>query len=157
MSDYEEKHALYKKYLDELDSFRSRPLHISDRECREICDDYIMSEKSSWHNITDPESGAIVGFVIFGKEYPEKHPDSLRSIAQAYVLPEYRRRGLMSAVVSDYMTRKRGVFSLLVVNGNEYAAGFWKRFFEKNGYTAAQLSPVKHEDDDVTMYAYKPC
>ena len=92
MSLYEEKHALYRKYVEELDKFRKKPLRLSEKECRQICDDYIQSKNSSWHNIYDPASGELVGFVIIGKNYPEKHRDSLRSVSQAYVLPQYRKR-----------------------------------------------------------------
>lgn len=156
MSVYEEKHALYRKYLDELDTFRENPERISDESCRKICDWYISSKKSSWHNIKDLDTDELVGFVIIGKEVPEKHPDSVRSVAQAYVLPEYRNKGLMTAVMSDYMTRHKGVYSLLVLKGNTYAAGFWKRFFEKEGYEEKKLRPINVLDDEAVMYAYGP-
>lgn len=155
MSLYEEKHALYRKYVEELDKFRKKPLRLSEKECRQICDDYIQSKNSSWHNIYDPESGDFVGFVIIGKNYPEKHRDSLRSVSQAYVLPQYRERGLMTAVMSDYLTRHRGTYSLLVLKENKYAAGFWKRFFEKEGYYETTLYPPINVDETV-MYAFMP-
>ena len=141
MSLYEKKHALYRKYVEELDKFRKKPLRLSEKECRQICDDYIQS------------SGELVGFVIIGKNYPEKHRDSLRSVSQAYVLPQYRKRGLMTAVMSDYLTRPRhkGVYSLLVLEGNRYAAGFWRRFFRKEGYVETTLWPAAVEDREAVM------
>lgn len=156
LSVYEEKHVLYQKYLKELDTFREEPLRLSEKVCRKICDYYIQSKFSSWHNIYDLENGNFVGFVIIGKEFPEKHRDSLRSVAQAYVLPEYRKKGLMTAAVSDYMTRHRGTYSLLILKGNEYAAGFWKRLFEKEGYTEVSLSPSAAEDNtDVEKNSFR--
>lgn len=158
MSLYEEKHALYRKYVNELDSFRETPLNLSDQECREICDRYIRTKVSSWHNIFVPASSGksdLVGFLIIGKGYPEKHPDALRSVAQAYVLPEYRGKGLMTAAMKDYLTRHRGTYSLLILKGNEYAAGFWKRFFEKEGYYETTLWPPVNVDETV-MYAFMP-
>lgn len=155
MSLYEEKHALYRKYVDELDSFRETPLNLSDQECREICDRYIKTKVSSWHNIFDPATGSLVGFLIIGKGYPEKHPDALRSVAQAFVLQGYRGKGLMSTAMKDYLTRHRGVYSLLVLKGNDYAAGFWKRFFEKEGYFETTLWP-RINDVETVMYAFMP-
>ena len=158
MSLYEEKHALYRKYVEELDKFRKKPLRLSEKECRQICDDYIQSKNSSWHNIYDPATGNLVGFVIIGKNYPEKHRDSLRSVSQAYVLPQYRKKGLMSEVMSDYLTRPRhkGVYSLLVLEGNRYAAGFWRRFFRKEGYVETTLWPEGVGDREAGMYAWMP-
>lgn len=157
MSLYEEKQYLYRRYVDELDGFRETHMHMSEKECREICDSYIQSKISSWHNIYDqPESGRLVGFVIIGKEYPEKHPDSLRSVAQAYVLPEHRGKGLMTAVMSDYLTRHKGVYSLLILKGNEAAVRFWKSFFGKEGYAETTLWPAAFADEESVLYAYMP-
>ena len=156
MSIYEEKHELYRKYVDELDRFRKKPIHITEKECREICDEYIRSKNSSWHNIYDPATKDLVGFVIIGKEPPEKHPDSLRSIAQAYILPKHRRKGLMTAAVSDYLKRHGGIYSILVLKGNDYAAGFWRRFFKREGYEEIGLAPIHNTGDETVMYAFGP-
>ena len=156
MSIYEEKHALYQKYIRELDTFRDTPIQMPENEVRKTCEEYIQASNSSWHNIYDPASKKLVGFVIIGKEFPEKHPDSLRSVAQAYVLPEFRKKGLMTAVMADYMTRHRGVYSLLILEGNEYAKGFWKRSFEKEGYKEVSLEPAPGGYEDAQLYGYAP-
>ena len=116
MSLYEEMHALYQKYVKELNTFRKTSVQMPENEVRKTCDEYIQASNSSWHNIYDPESKDLVGFLIIGKEFPEKHPDSLRSVAQAYVLPEYRKKGLMTAVMKDYMTRHKGFFEFCYKN-----------------------------------------
>lgn len=156
MSIYEEKHALYKKYIRELDTFREFPVQMPENDIRKICDEYIQARNSSWHNIYDPESKTLVGFVIIGKEFPEKHPDSMRSVAQAYVLPKYRRKGLMTSVMADYMTRHEGVYSLLILEGNEYAKGFWKKFFEKEGYEEVPLAPDPEGYGEAMLFGYAP-
>ena len=156
MGMYEDKQKLYADYLRELDTFTRVPMNISAEESRKICDDYIYSAKSSWHNIKDPDSDELVGFLIIGKEVPEKHPDSIRSVAQAYVKPEFRKRGLMTAVMSDYMTRHKGVYSLLVIAGNTYAAEFWRNFFEKEGYHSVDLDHSIIKDRDLILYGYAP-
>lgn len=158
MSIYEEKHALYQKYIRELDTFRETPIQMPENEVRKICDEYINASNSSWKNIHDPVSKKLVGFVIIGKEFPEKHPDSLRSVAQAYVLPEFRKKGLMTAVMSKYMEKSnhKGIYSLLILKGNEYAKGFWKRFFEREGYKEVSLEPAPGGYKDAQLYGYAP-
>ena len=156
MSIYEEKHALYQKYVKELNTFRKTSVQMPENEVRKTCDEYIQASNSSWHNIYDPESKALVGFLIIGKEFPEKHPDSLRSVAQAYVLPEYRKKGLMTAAMEDYMTRHRGIYSLLILTGNEYAKYFWSRFFRNEGYEEVTLDPDPAGYGGAVLVGYGP-
>lgn len=156
MSTYEEKHALYQQYIRELDTFRETPIQMPENEVRKICDEYINASNSSWKNIHDPVSKKLVGFVIIGKEFPEKHPDSLCSVAQAYVLPEFRKKGFMTAVMADYMTGHKGIYSLLIMEENEYAKGFWKRFFKKEGYKEVPLEPAPGGYKGAQLYGYAP-
>ena len=152
------KHALYQKYIRELDTFRDTPIQMPENEVRKTCEEYIQASNSFWHNIYDPASKKLVGFVIIGKEFPEKHPDSLRSVAQAYVLPEFRKKGLMTAVMSKYMKKSnhKGIYSLLILEGNEYAKGFWKKFFEKEGYEEVPLAPDPEGYGEAILFGYAP-
>lgn len=156
MGIYDEKQRLYRDYLKELDTYREAPLGLTDGAARRWCDDYISWKKSSWHNIYAPGGEELVGFLIIGKEVPEKHPDSIRSVAQAYVDPRYRNQGLMTACMADYMTRHRGVYSLLVLKNNENAREFWKNFFKKQGYRPVELDPSIVTDNDVELYGFEP-
>ena len=47
MSIYEEKHALYQKYIRELDTFRDTPIQMPENEVRKTCEEYIQASNSS--------------------------------------------------------------------------------------------------------------
>lgn len=138
MSLYTDKHRLYQEYVKELNTFRPG-FEMSEEEARESCDQYISSKDCTWKNIFAPDTGELVGFLIFGKSGNEKHPDTDRSIAEAYVTPACRRQGLMSAAVRDYESRHSCRYSLLVIEGNAYAKKYWQKLFADMGYRPVEL------------------
>lgn len=147
MTMYEEKHMLYQRYVSELnESFSDERYRIPEEDAREDCDEYICDKDATWKNIFSAD-GKLVGFLIIGKGGDERHPDSIRSVAQAYVLPEYRRQGLMTAALADYESRHRGVWSLLVIWGNTAAKAFWEKRFAELGYTPVSLDTGYVRDD----------
>ena len=155
MNTYEVKHGLYSKYIEELSQIAGVDKLMEGNECRKCCDEYISAKDSSWHNVFG-QDGKLVGFLIIGKEVPERHPDALRSVAQAYVLPEYRSRGLMSAALSDYMSRHRGVYSILVLKDYTNAKEIWNHLFKKNGYRECGLDREYVSADDCDLLGFEP-
>lgn len=156
MGAYETKHALYKEYCCELDLFRPIPLAPTDNVIDSWCDDYISGSDCTWRNIFDDDTQEMVGFLIIGKMGDEKHPESDYSIAQAYVKPEYRKRGLMTRAVNEYITKHTGIYSLLVLRNNKKAASFWKNTFENAGYHPYVLSDryVNNNGEDLILLGF---
>ena len=155
MSLYLDKQKLYEDYVKELNSFRDYQMDLD--ETRESFNFYIQTDECTWKNIFDGKE--LVGFVIFGKGGGEVHPDADRGIAQAYVAPSHRRKGLMEDAVRDYASRHRGIFSLLVIDGNTYAKRYWNNLFTKMNYEAVSLDSsciIQPEGEHLELLGYMP-
>lgn len=146
MLTYERKQKLYRDYSFELDQYSEDLAPLTGDEIKRYCDGYISDESSSWKNIFSSE-GEIVGFLIIGKKFPEKHPYSDYSISQAYVAPKYRNQGLMTKRVSAYIQSHHGIYSLLVYKKNKTALIFWPKLFESLDY-----KPAKFVSEDNNNY-----
>ncbi len=143
MGIYNDKHRLFDDYEKELNSFREAGCEVSPSESNAKCEAYISSSECTWKNIFAPDTGELVGFLIYGKTGAFKHPDAERSMAEAYVAPAYRGKGLMSDVVKDYETRHKCIYSMLVQDKNEYAKSYWTKLFDEIGYKAVELDASK--------------
>ena len=147
-----ERYKMYHEYMREI-------LQMSDDEYSEKDTDkafcfYLDRTFIEWIDIYF--GTRLVGFIIIGS-YPECHPDADRFIIQAYVQPEYRRRGLASDVVSEYIRNNPGTYVMDILKANEPARKFWFETFYKNGYESIVLRPVEHGlGMDAKMYAWKP-
>ena len=156
MSLFEDKHRLFWAYVQELNTFRPGN-EETEEEAREVCDRYISSPDCTWKNIFAPDTQELVGFLILGKAGKEKHPDSGRAIAEAYVAPEYRGRGLMTAAIDDYESRHRCVYSLLVLKNNEKALRYWQKAFGKHHYRPIRLDPACVDSlEDIVLLGFRP-
>ena len=156
MSLFEDKHSLFWAYVQELNTFRPGK-EETEEEAREVCDRYISSPDCTWKNIFAPDTDELVGFLILGKGGKEKHPDSGRAIAEAYVAPEYRGKGLMRACFLDYLNRHRCVYSLLVLKNNEKALEYWKNLFEEIHFRPRELDlSCVDSADDVILLGFRP-
>ena len=156
MSMYEEKLALYRAYMLELDGFRETPAFTDDADVIADFEAYINSSECSWHNVFD--NGELVGFLIMGKSGRFVHPDSIRSVREAYVLPDHRGKHLLRDVLGDYMTRHKGVYSLLVLRRNQFALRFWPTCFKSLGYRPCALSTdcIRSNGDDLILMGFEP-
>lgn len=152
MSVYNDKHRLYREYVSELEALHGEKIFRSDDEVRAAADHYIGAEHARWMNIFD-SGKRMVGFLIICRP-PECHEHADYYIAQAYVEPDSRAQGLMTARLNEYLEGHRGTYVLYVLTGNEIAAGFWDHFFDKAGYRHTDLReyPVK----GAVQLAYKP-
>ena len=157
MSIYEKKHTLYRQYCEELDLFRPIPLAETDAVLDNWCDCYISATNCSWRNIFNEEN-ELVGFLIIGKDGCEKHPHADFGIAQAYVDPNYRKNGLMTQAVNEYIEKHKGIYSVLVIKQNEYALNFWNNLFTKAGYVPHELDTrfVNNEDEELILLGFAP-
>ncbi|GEM_PF-6369668 len=157
MGIYNDKHRLFQDYVKELNTFAAPEDAVSESDCAAKCESYISSADCTWKNIFAPDTGELVGFLIYGKTGAVKHPDADRSIEEAYVAPKYRRQGLMSDVVRDYETRHKCRYNLIVQKGNDYAKGYWERLFEQMGYGPIELDKTYIGGrEDVLLMGFAP-
>ena len=153
---YNDKHRLFADYVDELNAFRPGNEILPD-DARELCDHYISSSDCTWKNIFAEDTGELIGFLIIGKAGEEKHPDAERSMKEAYVVPEYRRKGLMKAVIVDYESRHHSTYSILVQPANEDALHFWEKVYTDMNYKPIELDASKIEvAEEMVLLGYAP-
>lgn len=130
--------ALYTAYLEELDTYRISPRPEPLDEQQQWFYDYLNNNDCHWHDIIWDDQ--LVGFMITSGVLPNCHPDADYSICEAYIVPEYRRKGLMSATVQRFVCEHPGIYCLLVIQGNRNAQHFWTNLFHQMGATDVALS-----------------
>ena len=138
MTAYETKQMMYNKYFRELEQYMDDSAKIKgipDEHIKLICDEYINSPNVSWKNIFN-DKNEIVGFLLMGKDYEDDYIQSDYFILEAYVLPEWRRKGLMSERMKRYINNHPGKYAALIYTKNKNAATFWNHIFESNGFKA---------------------
>ena len=132
MTTYEQKKHLYRQYVAELSGITGRRIG-SPKDADRWCDEYIAADYAKWINIWNADGTQLIGFLILCK--PPACPEAAdRLIDQAYVLPEYRRMGLMQKTVAEYVKNHKGVYSLLVYGQNTAAMEAWDGIFAGLGY-----------------------
>lgn len=112
--------ALNSKRIEEDAAFMLRAFEIS----RDV------------HIIPAQVEGEVVGFLIVfeGQQYQVDY-DYL--ICSAYVLPAYRKNGLMTTLLSSFMEQHPGTYLLDVFAGNRAAERFWANRFQDADYQEA--------------------
>lgn len=145
-------YKMFSSYLDELQSMCNLPL-IDDKRKEFLFSEIQCYEFSKWVNVI--ANGNIVGFFIIGTG-ENCHPDADYYIQEAYIQPEYRRKGYMSYAISEYVKRHRGIYCLLILNKNYIAKTFWPEVFRKLGYMPRPLSDVGATDEDCQQYGFEP-
>lgn len=157
MDAFERRHDLYAQYCGELNTFRGEDeTPVGMFEMYENCEEYFKATDCTWHDILMDDQ--IIGFVIVGSHAPYSHPFSDYSICEAYVLPEYRKRGLMTSVVRSLVEECPGKYSLLVLDHNEYAKNFWSKVFASMRYVPYDLDfgAVDSHGDHLCLFGFKP-
>lgn len=130
--------SLYEDYCRELESFLDVPLDI---DAVEVVSGY---RKRRWNSIKLLfDEGMLAGFLIIGTA-PNCHPDCEYFIAQAYVAPESRRKGIMTKAVSEFVKDHRGKYCMDILYKNYSARIFWLTRFRELGYELIQLPFMEH-------------
>ena len=147
MTLYAMKQQLYIDYIKELNTFRKEGEPIMpESHAIAVFDFYVNTKDAKWINIF-ADYGELAGFLIIGKHNKEVHKDADYAVAQAYIDPKYRHQGLMTDAVKDYVGRHPGVWSLLVMQRNDYAKEYWPNLFEKIGARSIPMDMSDVVDD----------
>lgn len=125
------RHELYSDYLKELEAIRGLPFPDSPDDKWFWCQDYINSDYSNWIDIFS--DGLQVGFLIIDTA-PDCHPKCNYFIAQSFIMPEYRKKHLMTDAVQRFVTEHGGKYCLMIIDKNSYARDFWFKLFDSLGY-----------------------
>lgn len=95
-------------------------------------------------------NGMVVGFFTICT-FPCCHPDADYFLRDAYILPEYRKLGLMGAAVRKYINQNKGIYTLFVDKETPYTKEVWIRIFTSGKYKPFDLIPPLEFDDIITM------
>lgn len=152
ISDNVKRLKLWSKYVQELDDIsgaRTTPLY----QILENFDRTVKDPDTQWIDICSPSDGSLAGFFVVGTK-TNCHPDADYYIQEAYVIPKYRRNGLMSSTVKEFVGSHEGIYCLFIINGNEIAKSFWGKVFFELGYEEIHLREVGAGDDLFTQYGF---
>ncbi len=142
---FEIREQLYLQYIRELGSYSDslKKENLSDAEviaeARNLLPKGASGDCTEWIDIE--KDGKVVGFLIMSKA-PDCHPQTDYFLNQTFVLPEYRKQGLMSSTLKKFIAKHpRKKYSVIILRKNKWARHFWQGFFLTQGYTAMSLLP----------------
>ncbi len=157
---YEQREALFLKYMRELGTYTESCTEemLSDEQVLQMARDLLPEGKAGtcteWVDIYKDDK--IVGFLIMSSA-PVCHPDTDYLLNQTYILPEYRKQGLMSGALRWFMKKHpRSSYSIVILRKNKWARHFWQSFFDSIGYAPKPLSPLERENPDEMWVGYEP-
>ena len=158
------RYNMFRDYLIELQKIEEYK-YIDDAE---ILDNFIKirhGDVGHWRDVYPDNANNcaahrtkhdIIGFWILGQNR-NCNPDADYFIAETYIRPEYRREGIMSDRISDWIKTHGGKFCLFVLSKNEVAKKFWKNVFDRCGYEPYELSGVADDmNGHLIQLGYKP-
>ncbi len=141
---YDQREQLYLQYARELgnytDSLKEENLSDGDvlKRARRLLPGGEIGDCTEWIDIK--KDGKIVGFLIMSTA-PDCHPQTDYFLNQTFVLPEYRKQGLMSTTLKQFISEHPGKkYSIIIHRKNKWARTFWQAFFLTIGYTTMSLS-----------------
>ncbi len=147
------RNLLYKKYIKELSRYDSELKYFPGSEVIEWAKEYYEDKQNtSWIDIIQDDQ--IVGFLIITHKGGDCHPDCDHFIAQAYVLPEKRNQGLMTAAVTRYLQNNPGIYGYDVIIGNRYAKNYWKKYFTNFNAKYIPLKRYRSEELESKLELY---
>ena len=150
---YEIRDKLYREYLTELSQYD--PSIMKDKDnWGEWIRDYFFSS-CDWRDVYSKD-GQIIGFYIMGKPYVDCPINVGHFIEQVYIKKEYRNQGIMTELLEKYIKSHKGVYALLIINGNETAKSFWFNLVE-NVLHAEWTTDERYGDfssETVTQYTF---
>ena len=145
------REQLYLEYRQEMDDMQE--LEYNEAIYEADLQDF-LEEENEWVPVI--HNGEEVGFIEFCA-FPFCHPDTDWFLREAYVRPEYRRKGLMQKTLLEWLRKCPGRYCLFIMDKNTPAQKCWHNAFQKAGYKPMNLRDLA-EFDDVTikLYAFEP-
>ena len=142
----DERTEMYIAYCKELDKYDDAP-GMFRKDPADVVRKYSEDPDVTWRDIVC--CGEIAGFLVtltVGKPRPITH------VAEAYVKPEYRGRGLMRKAVADALKDAQDV-SREVYKQNP-ATTFWKKVMAECGYECVRECNF-FLNDSLKVYFYR--
>lgn len=143
---------MYTNYCKELGQYftATRPMFLY--EMKDTAIEYLNDPFSE---IVYAEDRA--GFMIISKPGGDCHPMADYTVSQLYVRPAFRRRGIASKLVSDFVAAHPGTYALDVLDKNSAAKSFWAKTILDNGWERVVLSETRTEKTvpECTLYGFR--
>ncbi len=148
-----DRKSLYKDYLSEIEDIRGEKFSEPEEEKNAWCDDYMIKSYYTWIDIRYLDQ--IVGFLIIGTR-PDCHPQCDYFIAQSYIRPGYRKRGLMTDAVTKYVDEHPGKYCMIILEKNTVAELFWSNLFKDLSYESFDIYDIGCLHKGEVQLAFKP-
>ena len=155
MANYESKRAQMYSYLDELNAIQGDSTVHGERYAQwfDGLVESVYDGYTDWITLQDKQ-GQYAGELLIGKR-PNCHPDADYYIEEAFTVKSARRKGIMTAAVTEYVKSHPGIYCYFVLTKNHAAARFWDKVFISLGYEPIELRDVGAGDPDVVQRGYK--
>lgn len=132
---------MYRDYMHELWTYTG--YNYGDEEIRGWYDN--MVSDPTCHIVPVVKFGKEIGFVI----YQDIDWIVPKYIIDAYIIPEERRQGRMTAQLESMIASMLGYeICLYIIRKNTTAYDFWTNFFSQRGYAAEEGRGLPDFEDD---------
>lgn len=121
-----DRFLLFSSYMEELSLYDPEIRNMTPEAFTDWFNEYLSDDYCFTDIVVD---GRVVGFVIISAPGSSKYAGCDYHIAQTYIRPEYRRRGLMTKTMVDIFSKNKGSYCYEVLAGNDGAKAFWDKLF----------------------------
>ena len=136
---------LYKQYCEELDAYCEQKYPEGQDEA--VFREYVDDARAMIRPITLDDE--LIGFIITLRNYSMNIGEIL-IIAEAYIIPKYRRQGFMRRALSMIVSPNINEIEFMVYDKNP-ALGYWRKMMEDFGFVKCYECQV---EPGLTEYAY---
>ena len=152
--EFRELQWLYSAYCDGLRGINGGPLPGDDRISDfGIVEHYLSGRRFVWRLVMDGDR--FIGFLLTCRSKDLANVGAGFEITESFVLPQYRRRGIMTKLVTDVLSNEEGRCLMLVLKRNLYAFSFWRHLFRKAGWHAYYFPRPKDLDGDILLLGWE--
>ena len=152
---------LFANYINELYDIEGLP-RLSKTEIQNLFNWIYNNPYFKWIDVrnlctSSMSNDDVIGFLIIGEE-KECHPQADYYIAETYIMPEYRRRHIMSEVIMDFIKTYGGKYCLFIASQNSIAKQFWQKIFQQTNYVQFNLPERTNIEPNphFLQYGYMP-
>ncbi len=125
---------LFQGYLAELGAFTGKPPINGEYDYRHF-DNYWQEPNDRWPYYLKDEEGTVCSLAMV-----RRYEDTVYEVAEFYVLPKWRGKGLGRCMLEKIMKRHQGSWRLEVLENHMEAQKFWSKVF--GNHPACQVRQV---------------
>ncbi len=137
---------MYRDYKRELWTYTGENYEAN---LKEWFEDMFSDPSMTIRLIGEPSRNILIGFFVVQELNKEQTVECRCSwfISESYIVPQYRNKGFMSAIVHEFTSQNTGNIGLVTINNNVKAMKFWDNTLGRLGYQKEYVPQLSNKTE----------